>query len=89
MSQPNWFRTCVGCGNARHKQELLRIVKRQDNRLEIDIDQNKPGRGAYICPKIECVKLAETRNGLDRSLCVEVAKEFYNILFDQVIKIER
>ena len=58
MAQPNWFRICVGCGQAKHKKELLRIIKCPGNLLAIDFEQKKPGRGAYICPKMECVKLA-------------------------------
>ena len=42
MAQPNWFRTCVGCGQAKHKKELLKIVKCQDNHLEIEGDIPAP-----------------------------------------------
>ena len=88
MAQPNWFRICVGCGKARHKKELLRIVKCQDNHLEIDVDQKKPGRGAYICPTTECANLAKTTLGFNRSFHIDVAQTFYDTLIQQVKQIE-
>lgn len=80
MAQPNWYRICVGCGQARHKKELLRIVRCQDNHLEIDLKQNKPGRGAYVCPNIECAKLARQKKGFNRSFRMEVERSFYDQL---------
>ena len=86
MAQPNWFRRCVGCGEARHKKELLRIVKFPDNHLELDPDQNKPGRGAYICPKIDCAKQAKINRGFNRSFRMEVEPAFYERLIKEVDK---
>jgi predicted RNA-binding protein YlxR (DUF448 family) len=85
MAQPNWFRVCVGCGQARHKKELLRIVRCQDNYLEIDFDQKKPGRGAYICPNTECAMLAKKKHGFNRPFLIEVDSVFYN----QIIQVVR
>ncbi len=88
MAQPNWHRTCVGCGQARHKKELLRIVISQDNHPEIDFKQNKPGRGTYVCPNLNCAKLAKRKRGLDRSLRLEVGERFYNYLIQQAEQLE-
>lgn len=84
MAQPNWHRICVSCGRARCKKELLRIVKCQDNHLEIDFDQNKPGRGAYICPDTKCVNLAKQNLGFDRSFRREVEQSFYEQLIQGI-----
>lgn len=88
MAQPNWYRTCVGCGIAKHKSQLLRIVKRQDNSLEIDFHKNQPGRGAYICPNVECANLALKRRGLERTFRIPVERQFYELLIQQVKQIE-
>lgn len=88
MGQPNWFRICVGCGKAHHKKDLLRIVKCQDNHLEIDFEQKKPGRGTYICPNTECAMLAKKRRGFNRSFHKEVDLLFYDYLIQQVEQIE-
>ena len=88
MAQPNWYRKCVACGKARHKNELLRIVKQKDNLLEIDFEQVKPGRGAYVCPRKECVMLAEKKYGLEKSYRCDINRSFYKQLIKQVEKIE-
>lgn len=88
MAQPNWYRICVGCGQARHKKELLRIVKCQDNHLEIDFEQKKSGRGAYICPDMECAKSAKSKSGFNRSFRIEVEQTFYEQLLQGIKQIE-
>lgn len=89
MAQPNWYRVCVGCGHARPKKELLRIVKRQDDQLEVDLDQRKPGRGAYICPTTACALSAKTKRGFNRSFHLEVNQHFFEHLIQQVKQIEQ
>ena len=88
MAQPNWYRKCVACGNARPKNELLRIVKQKDKLLEIDFEQVKPGRGAYCCPRKECAMLAEKKYGLEKSYRCDIDRSFYKQLIKQVEKIE-
>ena len=39
------------------KRDLLRVVK-TDEGVFIDPKQKMPGRGAYICKDLECLKLA-------------------------------
>lgn len=84
MAQPHRYRTCIGCGMAKHKNDLLRIVKQQDNSLEIDFQQKLPGRGAYLCKKLECARQAFQRRGLDRSFRTPVASQFYEHLIQQM-----
>jgi len=88
MAQPNWYRKCVGCGTAQHKKELLRIVFSKNKMLQIDTEQTKPGRGSYICPKTACAQSAQQNHGIERSLRCEIARSFYNLLIQQVEKIE-
>lgn len=84
MAQPNCFRICVGCGQPRHKSELLRIVRIDDHQFEIDVEQKKPGRGAYICPTRTCAILAKKKQGFNRSFHQEVDQQLYELLFQRV-----
>jgi uncharacterized protein len=88
MAQPNWYRKCVGCGIAAHKKELLRIVFSKTNSFQIDENQKKPGRGIYICRKTSCAKSAQQNQSLEKSLHREVDQSFYDLLIQQVEKIE-
>ena len=89
MAQPNWYRKCVGCGKARHKSELLRIVNQKNNVPVIDFKQIKPGRGAYICPDKECAQLTEKINGLAKSFRYKITHSFYNQLTEAIKQIEQ
>ena len=42
------LRQGVGCGEMKHKKELIRVIKTEDEIL-IDATGKKNGRGAYIC----------------------------------------
>ncbi|HDQ00617.1 MAG TPA: YlxR family protein [bacterium] len=84
MAQPNWYRKCVGCRTARHKNELLRVVVFRDAPAEIDTDQRKPGRGAYVCPRIECIIAAQKRRGFERSFRAPLDADIYEKLIQQV-----
>lgn len=89
MAQPNGYRTCVGCGRSRRKQELLRIARSSDNQVRIDIEQRLPGRGAYICPTPACAMLARQTHGLERSLRQRIGADFYQRLLREVTASER
>ena len=88
MAQPNWYRKCVGCGQARHKRELLRIVRCPNNLLEIDPEQVKPGRGAYVCPNKQCALSVFKNHGFEKSFRIKVDALFYEQLLKQVEKNE-
>lgn len=61
-------RTCVGCRTVRPKRELIRVVRRQTGEIEVDFTGKVPGRGAYICPDVECLRAAVKGRRLDRAL---------------------
>ena len=51
-------RSCLGCGLKTDKNKLIRIVKTPEGQVVIDKTGKAPGRGAYICLNIECLKEA-------------------------------
>lgn len=61
-------RTCVGCRAVRAKRELIRVVRRPTGEVEVDFTGKVPGRGAYICPNVECLRAAVKGRRLDRAL---------------------
>ncbi len=89
MAQPNWYRICVGCRAARHKNELLRFIKNIDNKLEIDIKQRKAGRGAYICPRASCFLQAQQNHGFEKSFQSKIDPASYDLIINQVKNLER
>ena len=73
------MRQCVGCGEMKAKEELLRVLKTEDGVL-LDATGKKNGRGAYICANTECLKKARKSKGLERSLKVAIPDEVYDNL---------
>lgn len=79
-------RTCVGCRSVKAKKDLVRIVKRPTGEVEIDFTGKLAGRGAYICPKIECLEAARHGRRLDRALTVTVQDEMLQALSEKLRK---
>ena len=61
-------RQCMGCRERREKRELIRVVRAPDGGVSLDFRGKAPGRGAYICPDMACLKKAIRSKALERSL---------------------
>lgn len=70
-------RTCSVCRTQKNKNELLRIVKNKDNIIKIDETGKEPGRGAYICYNMECLKKAQKTKKIEQALEIKIEKETY------------
>lgn len=55
-------RTCIGCGKKSGRLELFRFIIKE-GALFHDAAKAAPGRGAYICPRRECLKEAYRKKG--------------------------
>ena len=73
-------RQCMGCRERKAKRELIRVVRGTDGEVSLDFGGKKNGRGAYICPNMECLKKAQKAKSLERSLEVPIPQEVYNRL---------
>jgi predicted RNA-binding protein YlxR (DUF448 family) len=73
-------RMCVGCQEMRPKKELIRVVRTPDDRIEIDPTGKMSGRGAYICPQLECLQNAIKGKRLDKALQRTITEEVLEVL---------
>ena len=69
------MRLCVGCGEMKPKEELIRVIRTPREEILLDTTGRQNGRGAYICKTMECLKKALERKGLERSLKTGISKE--------------
>ncbi len=74
------MRTCIGCGEAKPKKELVRVVRQPDGSLCVDLTGKKNGRGAYICHDTECMKKARKGRRLEKSFSMQIPDEVYDEL---------
>ena len=70
-------RQCMGCRERKEKREMIRVVRGPEGGVSLDFRGKAPGRGAYICPDMACLKKALRSKALDRSLEVTIPEEIY------------
>ena len=70
-------RQCMGCRERKAKREMIRVVRGTDGAVSLDFGGKMNGRGAYICPQMDCLKKAIRSKALDRSLEVTIPEEVY------------
>ena len=78
------MRMCVGCREMKPKATLLRVVKPQEGQAHIDRSGKAPGRGAYVCNSIDCLKKAQKIRALDRALETKIEDEVFMQLQSQI-----
>lgn len=74
------LRQCVGCGEMKNKKEMIRVLKTSEDEMILDTTGRKNGRGAYLCPSMECFRKAVKCKGLERSFKMSIPKEVYEAL---------
>ena len=83
------MRQCIGCQEMKSKKEMIRVIKTPEDEICIDATGRKNGRGSYICPKSECLQKAIKNRGLERSLKMQIPKEVYGQLEEEMKNIDR
>ncbi|MBC7325074.1 MAG: YlxR family protein [Moorella sp. (in: Bacteria)] len=69
------LRMCVGCRARDDKRNLLRVVRTPEMEVVLDPTGKRAGRGAYICPRLECLRKAVKSRALERALGVSLTAE--------------
>ena len=79
-------RTCMGCNAKKLKKELIRVVKNKDGKISLDRTGKMPGRGAYICDNIECLKKAINSKRLEKCFETKIDETIYKELQNEIEK---
>jgi uncharacterized protein len=79
---------CIACRENIEKRELVRVVRVDDQTLTLDETGKANGRGAYICPKLECLEKAKKSKAFSRILGVEMSEDLYNALKRVILRRE-
>jgi len=77
---------CVGCQEMKTKKQLIRVVRTPDEKIEIDPTGKLSGRGAYICPELECLTKALKGKRLDKALQRSITQEVVDALKQGLVK---
>lgn len=74
------MRKCVATNERFPKNELIRIVKTPEGKIEIDSSGKKNGRGAYLKLSPEVIDLAKRKKALDKALEAVIPDDIYEEL---------
>ena len=83
------LRQCIGCGEMKSKKEMIRVIKTAEDQILLDATGRKNGRGAYLCPSMECFKKAVKGRGLERSFKMAIPREVYETLEKEMEELGR
>ncbi len=73
-------RQCMGCRERKDKRDMIRVVRTTEAAVSLDFSGKLNGRGAYVCPDMECLKKCRKSRALERCLEVEIPQEVYGRL---------
>lgn len=69
------MRMCLGCQEMKPKKELIRVVRTPEGTVELDPSGKRNGRGAYICPNVDCFKAAVKGKRFHKALEIEMSTQ--------------
>lgn len=78
------MRKCMGCNEMKPKKELVRVVRSKEGEVSLDLTGKKPGRGAYLCKDLECLKKARKSKRIERVLETSISPELYDIMESEI-----
>lgn len=71
----NKQRKCVGCGEFKTRENLIRIMKTDKDGLVVNPNSKTFGRSAYLCYNQSCIELALKKSKLNKALKTNVTLE--------------
>ena len=77
------MRKCLGCGEMKPKQELIRAVRSPEGEVSLDLTGKKNGRGAYICRDRGCLSKAIKAKRFESAFGCAVEQHVYDNLLAQ------
>jgi len=80
------LRMCTGCAASRPKRELIRVVRTPAGQVVVDPTGKVAGRGAYICPSLDCLEKALKSKRLENALDCTLSAETVDQLREAISK---
>lgn len=63
---------------------MIRVVRLPDGGVTLDLVGKVSGRGAYICPDIECFRKARKSKRIERTLECEIPDEIFDVMENRI-----
>ena len=78
------MRMCTGCGEMKPKKEQVRVVKSPQGEISLDLTGKKPGRGAYVCKNVTCLRAARKARRLERAFSCAISPQVYDQMEEEI-----
>lgn len=78
------LRKCLGCGEMKPKQELIRAVRSPEGEISLDLTGKKNGRGAYICRDSRCLTAAIKAKRFERAFGCKIEQPVYDSMLSEL-----
>lgn len=78
------LRKCTGCGEMKTKKELVRVVRNNEGEVSLDLTGRKPGRGAYVCHDVDCLKKARKARRFERAFSCQIPDIVYEMMGEEL-----
>ncbi len=77
-------RQCLGCRVMQSKRDLIRVVRSPEGEISLDFHGKKSGRGAYLCPNVQCFQRVRKSKALERAFSLPIPADIYDTLEAQL-----
>lgn len=77
------MRTCTGCREIKPKRDMIRLVRTSGGLIKVDSGGKEAGRGAYLCPNLDCWQNGLTTGRLEHTLRATITPENRKQLMEQ------
>lgn len=74
------MRSCIVCRAQKDKSALVRLVRKSDGTVSVDMTGKEPGRGAYVCAEGSCKADLVKKRVLNKVFKQQVPQEVYESL---------
>ena len=78
------MRKCTGCNEMKPKKELVRVVRSPEGEVSLDLTGKKPGRGAYVCRNLECLKKARKAKRFENAISCVIPDGVYDKMEEEL-----
>lgn len=78
-------RQCIGCREMKPKNQMVRVIRTPFNEIRLDKTGKLNGRGAYLCPNVECYRKAVRSKAIERALKVEIPEDIYKAIGEELM----
>lgn len=78
------MRKCVGCGESKPKNELIRIAC-HDGKVVVDVTGRAEGRGIYLCRKSAgCIEKTKKKKAINRAFKINPGEDELISLLEEI-----